>query len=158
GGGKPFEPERPRAMLEVQGKPRLRLRARVSTSKRDFYRGGGLEVVAALGLGMEQRVDLENRVNDLAGEALRLESMGNLAGAVGVWRQVMGLLPVGSVPYRQIEQRVGQLAGGFLREGENWDAGTRGHGDAGIWGGPPRAKAQDDSLGVAVAKTAGSMV
>jgi len=107
---------------------------------------------------MEQRVDLENRVNDLAGEALRLESMGNLAGAVGVWRQVMGLLPVGSVPYRQVEQRVGQLAGGFLREGENWDAGTRGHGDAGIWGGPPRAKAQDDSLGVAVAKTAGSMV
>jgi len=105
---------------------------------------------------MEQ-VDVHQRLNELAGEALRLEAMGNLVGAVGVWRQVLGLLPAGSEPHRQIEQRMGALAGGF----GSWNAEggqdqfAMGTGSVLEYGGE---RPKDDPLGVAVAKTVGSML
>src|SRR5690349_16321139 len=102
------------------------------------------------------QAELQDHLNALAGEALRLEATGNLAGAVGVWRQVLALLPVGSVPYRQIEQRVGELAGGFLRGGEIGGTGG-GEKNAGVLDYQPRTP-KDDPFPLAVAKTAGSML
>src|SRR5262245_14039336 len=105
------------------------------------------------------QMELQDRLTALDGEALRLEAIGNLYGAVVIWRQVLGLLPAGSEPYRQIEQRVGQLVGGFTADAAgNWDAGSRGRGSAGTveYAREPRRPA-DDPLGVAVVKTVGSM-
>jgi len=86
-------------------------------------------------------------LNQLAGEAMRLEA-ANPAAAAMVWRRMLDLLPPDSAQYQQIYQRLGALAAGWSPAASGAAEGQQ----------APRPVRPPDPLGVALMKTVGSML
>ena len=99
----------------------------------------------------------QRRLNELAGQALRLESVNPPAAAM-IWREALGLIPPQSPHYHQIYSRIGALAAG-------WAAA---HPQGQMYGGHVSQETMEyerraavrppDPLPLAIAKTTGSMV
>lgn len=89
----------------------------------------------------------EQRVNELASEALRLEQ-GNVQAAAVLWRQALDLLPPQSPKFQQIQHRLGALAAGWLPGAREIPQPQQAR----------RTVRPPDRLPLAMAKTIGSML
>lgn len=103
------------------------------------------------------------QLDEIASEALRLEPI-NPAAAAMAWRRALDLLPPGSLGFRQIEQRSGALAAGWLPPGAGapqprgpvgWMPGIQ---EAPSAGDDRRLVRPPDPMPVALLKTLGSMI
>lgn len=103
----------------------------------------------------------QHRLDELAGQALRLEAV-NPGAAAMIWREALGLIPFQSPHYRQIYDRIGALAAGWGPVPQGAYAGAGG----GAGGGAQVSTLEYERRGVrppdpwplAVAKTSGSML
>jgi Zn-dependent protease len=93
------------------------------------------------------------RLNEIAAEAMREES-GNPLQAATLWQQALPLLPSNSRQYHDVAARIGALSG---QAGVAPPPGIP-LPPPGASASPPRAEPQSDPLGLAVLKTAGSML
>jgi Zn-dependent protease len=95
------------------------------------------------------------RLNELAGRAQREEESGNSLSAAMVWRDALPLLPPDSKQYQNVAQRIGMLtsqlavppSGPTLAEASDPTAPSK-----------PKPEPKNDPLGLAIAKTVGSML